>query len=392
DVMRWIGGEQELNFLPGMRFQYSNTGYTVLAEIIATITGMPFARYAKQMLFDKLGMVDTLFVDSPDQLIPRRALGYVPNNAAVSGYSLRNPRYGVVGSTSLQTTLADMQRWATALADNGSLPSNLLIKFGDRGVLDDGKQIPYGFGQIGLTYGHREILFHGGVDYGFNAAFARTRDGLFSVFAATNGSFAELEELILSIIKQNISDVDPPQAVAAVAALQPKQVARASAREGVFASADLSDVRRILKKEKGYYLDWMQGFDLVPSEEGSYSIIGATGWLSFKDEDAGYSLILQTPDTSLRIPEAPRVRTCPVEAYIGCYVNKELGSLVQIYLDSGEVFLKIANLEPEAADVVKDDLLVWRGYWDIANLDGNVVGSIDICHPRCLRVRFWKIS
>lgn len=71
-------------FMPGERFAYNNGGYILLALLVETQSGMPYAHYVEEQVFAKAGMADSGFFAS-DQLPARTALGYLAGNGDGSG-------------------------------------------------------------------------------------------------------------------------------------------------------------------------------------------------------------------------------------------------------------------------------------------------------------------
>jgi CubicO group peptidase (beta-lactamase class C family) len=67
-----------LQFEPGIRWQYSNAGINTAGRIIEVVSGMPYEDFLQKRLFDPLGMKDTTFWPSEEQL-KRLAKGYGPN-------------------------------------------------------------------------------------------------------------------------------------------------------------------------------------------------------------------------------------------------------------------------------------------------------------------------
>lgn len=73
DLLRLIVQQQELNFEPGTQHLYSNSGYLLLAEVVARVTDQPFADWMDEHVFTPLGMEDTVVLDDPEQIVPGRA-------------------------------------------------------------------------------------------------------------------------------------------------------------------------------------------------------------------------------------------------------------------------------------------------------------------------------
>src|SRR5688572_3063915 len=76
DAMTMILRQRGLNFLPGEEWSYSNSGYALLPEIVARVSGMPFSEFARKRLFEPVGMKMTTYAADPLYLIKNRALAY----------------------------------------------------------------------------------------------------------------------------------------------------------------------------------------------------------------------------------------------------------------------------------------------------------------------------
>lgn len=76
DAMTMILRQRGLNFAPGEEWSYSNSGYVLLTEIVARTSGMPFSEFARERLFDPLGMTSTTYVDDLRLVVRNRALAY----------------------------------------------------------------------------------------------------------------------------------------------------------------------------------------------------------------------------------------------------------------------------------------------------------------------------
>ncbi|HUU38465.1 MAG TPA: serine hydrolase domain-containing protein [Candidatus Desulfaltia sp.] len=111
DVLKIFSKQEGLNFLPGDEWEYSNTNYLLLAEIIKRITGESVKNWAEKVIFGPLNMKSTFFVDSIETLIPGRANSYHQNK---DGSFSNDPFLDVtVGHTGLYSTAEDMAKWQT---------------------------------------------------------------------------------------------------------------------------------------------------------------------------------------------------------------------------------------------------------------------------------------
>ena len=103
-IFNLIKNQKALNFSPGEKFSYSNSGFTLLAIIIENITKMSFVEYAKQTIFDPLKMDDSFFYDDYEELVSNRAYSYKKQNGQLKKSNLN---FATVGPTSLFTTIND---------------------------------------------------------------------------------------------------------------------------------------------------------------------------------------------------------------------------------------------------------------------------------------------
>jgi CubicO group peptidase (beta-lactamase class C family) len=143
-LMRLLMNQQELNFRPGERFQYSNTGYFLLAKIVSRVTGQPFSEWMRINVFVPLGMTNTQFCDDHRAIIPGRASSYRKgSNGDLQNNTSNLEAYG---SSSLFSTLADMVKWVSNYETRSLGGPEVWDVMLQRGVLNDGETVNYGFG------------------------------------------------------------------------------------------------------------------------------------------------------------------------------------------------------------------------------------------------------
>jgi CubicO group peptidase (beta-lactamase class C family) len=160
--------QRGLNFPPGTDFRYSNTGYALLAEIVARTSGKPFWRYLDEAVLAPLGMTETLVYSDATRLLRGRAMSY---RVTPSGeVRLVRLNYANYGATSLNTTPRDLAKWTRELLHPRLFPAALIQRMTTPGALSDGTPLNYGFGIMRAAPGGRPALSHGGADAGYRAA------------------------------------------------------------------------------------------------------------------------------------------------------------------------------------------------------------------------------
>jgi CubicO group peptidase (beta-lactamase class C family) len=159
-LMNIVMHQRELNFKPGERFLYSNTGYFLLAQIVSRVTGQSFREWTDENIFEPLGMQDTLFLDDYSEIIEGRASSYKHGpNGTFANYPSNLTAYGC---SSLLSTVDDMAKWVMNYEERRIGGEDLWDMMLEKGVLNDGQKIDYGFGlSLGSYHGVR-TYGHGG--------------------------------------------------------------------------------------------------------------------------------------------------------------------------------------------------------------------------------------
>ena len=177
--------DKPLEFAPGTRFTYTNSGYVLLGYLIEQVSGGTYEKFLSDNIFTPLGMKDS-GCDSNTALIPRRASGYTPGAAGLRNADFVHMSIPIGGGV-LYSTTGDLLRWERALFGGKLLkPQSLAVM--TTPVLGD-----YGMGVFVRDHkGHREISHPGAIE-GFNSHMIHyPDDGLtVIVLANQNGPTAE---------------------------------------------------------------------------------------------------------------------------------------------------------------------------------------------------------
>lgn len=172
-----------LEFAPGERNVYSNSGFNLLAFIIESRSGKPYIEFMRERIFRPLGMTKTDDRD-PEYVIQNRASGYEwrVNRYAGRNWDLTN----LMGAGSIVSTIGDMVKWNTGLNGDTFLKASSKAELWKQFVFTDGKPSVYGFGwRISEFRGHR-LTGHTGQTAGFTAANYRYPDHRLAVIVLTN--------------------------------------------------------------------------------------------------------------------------------------------------------------------------------------------------------------
>ncbi|HEX5501948.1 MAG TPA: serine hydrolase domain-containing protein [Thermomicrobiales bacterium] len=171
-----------LDFPPGARMQYSNSGYVLLGYVIERVTGRPYADYLQSAIFDPLGMANSGF--DTTAIRPGHAQGYYADGTEPEPYAMS----AVYAAGALYSTVGDMARWDDAL-ERGALISPALMQAmftprapcpppGSRGGCLMATDAGYGYGWFIAHEPQGTLRYHvGHIDgyFSFNGLYAEPR-------------------------------------------------------------------------------------------------------------------------------------------------------------------------------------------------------------------------
>lgn len=189
DVLR---RQRTLNFRPGSTWRYSNTGYFLLGEVVRRVSGRPLRDFARERIFEPLGMRDTRFLDDTRLIVPRRASSYAPLD---SGWGLVTSDWEQVGDGAIQTTVRDLALWDANFDEPRVGGPRLVALLQERGRLASGEPLTYA---AGLTVDeHRGLprVQHGGAWMGFRAHLMRFPTRRLAVLLTCNAADARTTRL-----------------------------------------------------------------------------------------------------------------------------------------------------------------------------------------------------
>ncbi len=173
--------DKPLDFEPGEKFSYSNSGYVLLGYLVEKVSGESYAKFLQENIFGPLGMKDSGY-DSNSAIIPRRAAGYTPDKPEKgepvnAGFIHMSVPFS---AGALYSTTEDLLRWEQGLFGGKVLSAASLAKM-TTPFKDD-----YAFGVIAAPQdGHKRIWHNGGIE-GFNTALAYYPDDKLTVVVLSN--------------------------------------------------------------------------------------------------------------------------------------------------------------------------------------------------------------
>jgi CubicO group peptidase (beta-lactamase class C family) len=174
-----------LDFPPGQKWSYSNTGYVLLGVIIRKASGEFYGDFLQKRVFQPLGMETARIINEAD-IVPNRAAGYRLADGKLKNQEWVSPSLNATADGSLYLTVLDMAKWDAALYTEKLLKRSSLEQMWTPVKTTDGKSHPYGFGWAVQTAGGHKIVAHGGAWQGFMSAIVRYPDDKLTVIVLTN--------------------------------------------------------------------------------------------------------------------------------------------------------------------------------------------------------------
>lgn len=205
-LLKLIMNQRDLSFIPGSRFAYCNSAYTLLAEIVARVSGKSFALFIKEEIFDKLGMEYTHVHFDNNHIVKNRAYSYkmLADKSIVKSIL----SFSCYGATSIFTNVLDFIKWGNHLISLKDTNPVLYENMTKPCILNDGTQCNYSGGLKSKNYLGYDTIEHNGWDAGFRASIVMIPELKVVSVCLSNYGIFKPELYAKHLIKQNINQND----------------------------------------------------------------------------------------------------------------------------------------------------------------------------------------
>jgi CubicO group peptidase (beta-lactamase class C family) len=198
-------------FVPGSSYEYSNTGYVLLASIAEKASGRDFTEICRTEIFQKLGMQHTdLRTPAERSAIENFARGHIPDSTGtvfLSADSFPSSNYTIwlghrEGPGRISSTAQDLLKWDQALRNNTLVQAATLQQAYTPMVLNDGKISYYGFGWDILDNSSEHIIVgHNGDNPGYKTQIIRSLYNGKTLIVLSNNAPSDFSKLISALQK-----------------------------------------------------------------------------------------------------------------------------------------------------------------------------------------------
>jgi CubicO group peptidase (beta-lactamase class C family) len=253
----------KLDFEPGSRWSYSNTGYLLLGALIRKVSGEFYGDVLKKRVFSPLGM-KTARVISEEDIVPNRAAGYRLVEGQLKNQEWVAPTLNTTADGALYLNLLDYIAWDRALRAKTLLRPESWAQVYTPVSLNSGKTYPYGFGwNVGESSG-QPWYQHGGSWQGFRTGISRYLGDDLTIVVLTNLAEATPSRFIdgiVMIFDPQASKIIPNSPLADQEPAVTERVRRllASAKDGKLSPDEFADVSAGFFPDSAKYLAELLG-------------------------------------------------------------------------------------------------------------------------------------
>jgi CubicO group peptidase (beta-lactamase class C family) len=204
-VLKLLEQQTSVKFPAGTKWEYSNSGYAVLAMIVEKVSGKPFGQFLQERIFTPLKMKNTLAYEKGKNEVPRRAYGHTRKDNSWHETD-QSSTSAVLGDGGIYSSLDDLAKWDralrlhTLLSEAEMQPALTPVKPTDGPAKSpEGAIVSYGFGWFLDPYqGHRRMS-HNGDTIGFLTTIQRFPDDQLTIIILADRTDINPEALALKV-------------------------------------------------------------------------------------------------------------------------------------------------------------------------------------------------
>jgi len=387
-ILKLISKQQRLNFEPGERFIYCNTGYTLLAEIVEEVSGLTLREFAKKEIFEPLGMEDTHFHDNYKEIVKNRAYSYEPKDSITFEKSILS--FSTVGATSLFTTVEDESKWLKNYFTGQVGGQDALDQMHELAILNSGEELSYSFGLMTDTYKGWRRIGHGGTDAGYKSYTVRFPEDNLGIVVFSNISNFNPRLMAMKIADIFLEDrSNNDDSIVIDHQFYKDRIGKYFSDEGQFCE---------LVYNTKLYLRYNNGLqEMIPESDSTFSFADGIGKLSFIKNDKN-SFVFSYLNTKqiLRKYEPIVLAKSEMENYCGTYYSDEVATYYEIIQKGDKLFLKHCKYTDALLTPVTSNQFTCPHWW-MSNIifqrdHNNKILGFEINSGRVLHLYFRKTN
>lgn len=222
DVLTLINNNNPgLNFRPGRRHQYNNTGYAIAALLVERVSGKPYHIFLKENIFDPLEMYSTFAWNAETwDTVSNIAHGFTRRGRRYHIFN-HDPLDEISGDKSVYSTIDDMLKWDQALYTDKLISDTLLQLAFTKTITPRNREHNYGLGWRIKNTDNKTVIYHNGLWNGFTTSLTRYVEDQLTIIVLnnTNAPVASIVNQLYRVLRHEIPDeVDDEEITEAPAA------------------------------------------------------------------------------------------------------------------------------------------------------------------------------
>lgn len=393
EIIRLLTQQRRLNFAPGERFAYSNSGYLLLSVIVQRVSDKTFRAFTDEDLFAPLGMKASHFHDRESACLAGLAVGYStrPDGSFIG----RSSSFDRVGDGGLFTCADDLFLWNKSLYD-GALPHDITKVLSVPGRLDSGRSINYSLGLFIDEHEGFKTLSHRGRFPGFGAEMLRFPEKRFTIVCLCN-----LDEINPNLLAKNVATLFlqrqlddkkrsiPPSKKQASAPPVPLKL---KSLVGTYLDVSTGDVFSVKDYDRHIFIDGSEFLtQLTPVGKNQVRSVNVHPAISMKfetrgDQAIGVSLEVEGQNTAMLIPVVVTPSTVPSRSkeYSGRYYSDELSASYKVFPYKGQLMVQTTRNSAFGVTLILKDIYRFR--------KGHTVITIRFGRDKYQRVSGFKVD
>jgi CubicO group peptidase (beta-lactamase class C family) len=403
NIIKILSKQQALNFIPGEKFMYSNSGYTLLAEIVKAVSGKSLRKFTDSAIFKPLRMTQTHFHDDYTEIESNRAYSYVRKDGARFSNSILS--YSTVGATSLLSNIPDLAKWVMNFYDTKVGNQQTILQLTQKAKLNDGTEIGYASGILSEKYKGWKQFSHNGADAGFRTSvivFPELKTGIIVLSNLSEINAQEKASQIADmIIFEKTGFVKPAEVKPRNVKIPATELLFLKTQSGSYFSDEMNAVTSLKLKNDSLYLRIGTNDNLMTREsEHTYSMFYVPQIkLIFNQKGNIPNVSLNISNDTLHFTKIPNQLIADDKSmleYTGTYNSTELECTYKIILKDHQLYLTSSKYNDEKLTLFGADHLI-NDTWYMKHLvvtrnKSNKITGFEVNSWRVMHSKFVKIK
>ena len=403
-IVKLLSKQQALSFKPGEQYSYSNSGFTMLAEIVKSVTGQTLRQFTDSAIFKPLDMKNTHFHDDYTEIVKNRSYSYGRKDSTHFTNSILS--YSNAGATSLFTTVNDMAKWIMNFYIPKVGTQKDIEQLTQKGKLNNSKELSYALGITVNTYKGWKQYSHSGGDAGYRTYITVFPDRKMGFIVFSNlgdfnpvGKAYELADFFIrdtatKVMATSQLPIDTGKAIL-------KDIVSARNFAGNYLSDAGAQFSFKLSNQKLYWDRYGRSDLLLKAEKDTFSVAKSPEIkFVFSISGARDTLVKQYWPEGERLLQKYTLDSIQtdkqLQTYTGTYYCPELDCKYGIVLKNRQLMLTNNKYGDTKLTLLgKDDLqnnFWWMGHLKVLRNNKNQITGFEVNDGRIMHLRFNKIE